>query len=82
MCKDMPRKDMFTMSELIMEAIPVNSTEPITEIAYKAGTDWRTAKRWIELMRKIQAFPEIIVEQIGDQEGYRRKTLAGRPKKK
>jgi hypothetical protein len=76
------RRSNQVILEALIEAIPVNSTLPLKNIAVSADLDYWTCKRWMDLVIMIQGFPEVIVEKIGDQEGYRRKTLAGRPRKK
>lgn len=75
------RRSNQVILEALIEAIPVNSTLPLKTIAVNADLDYFTAKRWMEILILIQGFPEIIEEKIGEQTGYRRKTLAGRPRK-
>jgi len=76
------RKKMEEIVEAIFEALPVQSTEPVTTIANNADISWRTAQRYITMIMDIQNRPKVFKAVIGEQSGYRRETMAGRPPKK
>lgn len=76
------RKKQSEILESLFDAIPVNSTLPLSSIALKAELDLKTAKRYMAIIMMIQGKPFVYEEQIGEQRGYRRHTKAGRPPKR
>lgn len=75
------RKKMEEIVEAIFEALPVQSTVPVTTLANDADITWRTAQRYIKMIMDIQGRPKVFKEEIGELAGYRRETMAGRPPK-
>jgi len=75
------RKKRSEILELLFNALPVNSSLPISTIAYKADINRDTAQDYVDLIMWIQAQPKVYLDEIGEQKGYRKHTTAGRPKK-
>lgn len=76
------RRSSEEIVDAIFEALPVNSYEPISHIAAKAELDWKTAKRYLNLIRHIQEKhkkPWLQFMMVGEQPAYSRVTSAGRP---
>ena len=79
----MPKKrNSREILDALLNAIPVNSTLPLKTIAMKADVDYNTAKRNLELVMFIQGEAEVEKVTIGEQDGYSRKSRAGRPPKR
>ena len=70
------RRSSIEIIDLIYEALPVESHDPIAHIAERAGLDWSTTKRHLDLMLHIQEKQKgnwLDVRDFGDKKGYARK---------
>lgn len=61
--------------DLIYGALPVESYDPVSKIAERAGLDWRTTKRYLDLILQIQSKHDggwLVSKPFGEGEGYAR----------
>jgi len=49
------RRSATEIIDLIYDVLPVETFYPISKIAEDAGVDWRTTKRYLEMMLHIQS---------------------------
>ena len=75
----MVRRDITRLLEELLEAVPVNSTMPISTIALKAEMDSRQARKLIEMVIWIQEQPKVRKVVIGEAVGY---NMDSHPQKK
>jgi len=49
------RRSATEIIDLIYDALPVETYHPISKIAEDTGIDWRTTKRYLELILHVQS---------------------------
>jgi len=70
------RRSSSEIIDLIYDALPVESYDPVAQIADKAGLDWRTTKRYLDLIEHIQSKQGngwLVSKPFGEGLGYARK---------
>lgn len=66
------RRSPEEIIDAFFDVLPVNSQNPLSVVARKAGLDWKTAARYCKLILHIQSKPKLIEGKVGDRKAYRR----------
>jgi len=64
------RRSSIEIIDLIYDALPVESKTTVASLAEKAGLDWTTTKRYLDLVKHIQEKQKggwLIVEKVDGQ---------------